>query len=155
MPPNREPMVSTSSPASITTAVPPAAPRSCRARRHPPQHDDQHERRHAERRRGGDSVSRCAPSPPGAGTNSAGTSCDLEAEEVLDLRAGDEHRDAVGEADDDRPRQVLDGGAHAAGAQHDQHHAGHHRAHEQAVTPCSATMPAMTTTKAPVGPPIW
>ena len=45
--------------------------------------------------------------------NSPGTLADLQAEEILDLRAGDQHRDAVGEADDDRPRDELDRRAHA------------------------------------------
>ena len=42
-------------------------------------------------------------------------------------------RDAVGEPDDDRPRDELDRGAHAGRAEHDEDDAGHHRAHEQAV----------------------
>ena len=41
------------------------------------------------------------------GRNSPGHRVDLQAEEVLDLRAGDQHRDAVGEADDDRARDEL------------------------------------------------
>ena len=57
----------------------------------------------------------------------------LQSEEVFDLRAGDQDRDAVGEADDDRPRNELDRRAHAGEAHDHQQDAGHHRAHEQAV----------------------
>ena len=56
-----------------------------------------------------------ATSVPAAGDNAAmraansdGTSRELQPEEVAQLRARDEHRDAVREPDDDRPRQVLD-----------------------------------------------
>ena len=63
----------------------------------------------------------------------AGHVLDRQAEEVLDLRGGDEHGDAVGEADDDRPRDELHRRAEPGEPEHDQHHAGHHRAHEQAV----------------------
>src|SRR5713226_3356083 len=49
----------------------------------------------------------------------------LQTEEVTDLRAGDQDRDAVGEANDNRPG-----------------------------IPCLAMIPATTTTNAPVGPPI-
>ena len=58
---------------------------------------------------------------------------DAQAEEVLDLRAGDQHGDAVGEADDDRPRNELHRRAQARHAQHDEDDARHHGAHEQAV----------------------
>jgi hypothetical protein len=59
----------------------------------------------------------------------------LQAEEVLDLGAGNEHGDAVGKADHDRPRNEFDRSPHAAHAHDDQENAGHHGAHEQAVHP--------------------
>ena len=43
--------------------------------------------------------------------NSPGTLGHLQAEEVADLGAGDEDRDAVRESDDDRARNEPDGGA--------------------------------------------
>jgi hypothetical protein len=62
----------------------------------------------------------------------AGNVLDRDAEEVLDLRAGDEQRDAVREADHDRPRDEAHGGAESRHSRGDQERAGHHRAHEQA-----------------------
>ena len=62
-----------------------------------------------------------APRMRAAGTRRARV--DLQPEEIPDLRAGDQDRDAVGEADDDRPRQELHRGAHAGDAEDDQHHA--------------------------------
>src|SRR5205814_1807217 len=56
-----------------------------------------------------------------------------EAEEIANLRARDEHRDPVREADDDRPRDELDRVPHARRAEYDEQRARHHRAHEQAV----------------------
>ena len=78
-----------------------------------------------------------------------------QAEEVLDLRGGDQDGDAVGEADDDHARNELDGCAQAGEAHDQEHDSGHQRDHGKAVMPSRATMPAMMTTKAPVGPPIW
>ena len=57
----------------------------------------------------------------------------LQPEQVPDLRARDQDADAVGEADDDRPRDVLDRRAESGDAEQDQDHAGHQRAHEQPV----------------------
>ena len=57
----------------------------------------------------------------------------LQAEEVANLCAGDQDRDAVGEADDDRPREVFYHGAHTSYAPQHQENSCHHRAHEQAV----------------------
>ncbi len=48
-----------------------------------------------------------------------------EAEEVLDLRGGDEQRDAVGESDGDRARDEFDGGAEAGEAHDEEENAGH------------------------------
>src|SRR5947209_6235523 len=58
----------------------------------------------------------------------AGHVLDLEAEEILDLRAGDEHRDAVGEAHNYRPGQEFDGRPEPGEAEQDQHDSGHERA---------------------------
>ncbi len=57
----------------------------------------------------------------------------MQAEEIFDLGAGDQHRDAVGKPDDHRPRNKLHRRAHAGRAQHDEYGARHHRAHVQAV----------------------
>ena len=58
---------------------------------------------------------------------------DFEAEEILDLRAGDDHRDAVRESHNHRARNVFHRGAEPGDAQNDEQHARHQRAHEQAV----------------------
>ena len=63
----------------------------------------------------------------------AGHFIDLQPEEIFYLGAGDQDCDAVGESDHDGTRNELDGRAHAGEAQNDQHHAGHHGAHEQAI----------------------
>ena len=110
MPPKRLPTVSTPAPSSITAAVPPTSARMApgHARREAAQHDHQRQRRSAEgERRRRPTCRRAAPAPPCASTNSDGTCGELQPEEVPELRARDEHRDAVGEPDDDRPRQVL------------------------------------------------
>ena len=60
---------------------------------------------------------------------------DAQAEEIADLRAGNEDRDAVGETDDDRTRNEAHGRSQAGRAQHDEHHAGHQRADEQPLDP--------------------
>ena len=57
----------------------------------------------------------------------------MQAEEIFDLRAGNQHRDAVGKADHHRPRNELHRRAHAGCAQHDQDGARHDGAHVQAV----------------------
>jgi hypothetical protein len=59
--------------------------------------------------------------------------CGLEAEKIADLRARDDHGDAVREADHHRARDVIDGGAQSGRAEDDQHDARHERAHEQPV----------------------
>ena len=64
--------------------------------------------------------------------NSLGGSRHRKPEEVLDLRRGDQQRDAVGEADDHRPRNELHRLPEAGHRQHHQDHAGHHRDHQQA-----------------------
>ena len=57
----------------------------------------------------------------------------MQAEEILDLRAGNQHCDAIGKADDHRPRNKLHRRAHAGCAQNDEYGSGHHRAHVQSV----------------------
>jgi hypothetical protein len=57
----------------------------------------------------------------------------VQAEEILDLRTGDQDRDAVGKSDHDRPRNKLAGRAHAGRPQGHQYHSRHHGAHEQAI----------------------
>ena len=58
---------------------------------------------------------------------------DLQAEEVPDLRAGDDQRDAVGEPHDNGPRDEAHRGAKPEQPRGRQQDARHHRAHEQAV----------------------
>ena len=60
--------------------------------------------------------------------NSDGTTAISQPEEILDLRARNEHGDAVREPDHDRPRKVLDGIAHPGHAEDHEHDARHHRA---------------------------
>ena len=57
----------------------------------------------------------------------------LQPEQVLDLRAGDQHADPVGEADHDRTGNVLHRRAQTGDAEQDQDHAGEQRAREQAI----------------------
>jgi hypothetical protein len=57
----------------------------------------------------------------------------VQAEEILDLRAGNQHRNAVGKTDDDGPRNELYRGAHSGCAQNDEDSARHHGAHVQTV----------------------
>src|SRR5579872_911252 len=56
-----------------------------------------------------------------------------DAEEVLDLRAGDQHRDAVGETQYDRAGNEVDQGSQAGGPQNYEQDSRHQRAHKQAV----------------------
>ena len=58
---------------------------------------------------------------------------DLQAEEIFDLRAGDENRNAVGEPDHDGTGYELHRRAHAGRSHDHQEDASHHGAHEQAV----------------------
>ena len=57
----------------------------------------------------------------------------MQAEEILDLGAGDQHRDAVGKSDHHRPRNKLHRRAHAGCAQNDEYRSRHDGAHVQAV----------------------
>ena len=61
----------------------------------------------------------------------AGELVDLEAEEILDLREKDDHRDAVGETDDHRNRDEADHAAEAEGPHGDEYHPGQHGGDEQ------------------------
>ena len=63
----------------------------------------------------------------------AGYMVHAQTEEVTDLRAGDEDGDAVGEANDDGPREIFHRGAHARCAEKNEQNAGHHGAGEEAV----------------------
>ena len=63
----------------------------------------------------------------------AGDLGQMQAEEIFDLRAGNQHCDAVGKADDHRPRNKLHRGAHAGCAQNYKYGAGHHGAHVKSV----------------------
>ena len=56
---------------------------------------------------------------------------DVEPEEVLDLREQDQHRDAVGEADDDRHGDEADEAAHARDAHGEQQNTGCDRADDE------------------------
>jgi hypothetical protein len=56
-------------------------------------------------------------------------------EQVLQLRQRDQHRDAVGEADDDRDRDVAHQRTEAQPAEHEHQHAGEHRRDQQVRDP--------------------
>ena len=60
----------------------------------------------------------------------AGNVIHFQAEEIADLRAGDQDRNAVSEADDDGARKVFHHTAHARHAEQHQQHARHHGARE-------------------------
>jgi hypothetical protein len=60
---------------------------------------------------------------------------DLQAKEVLDLRGGNQERDAIGESQDDRSRDELDRLSETGDREHDKNHTRHHRDHEQAREP--------------------
>ena len=62
-----------------------------------------------------------------------GHALDAQAEKIPELRACDQHGDAVGKPNDDGTRDVLDGRPDARRAEADQDDAGHHRANEQPV----------------------
>ena len=53
----------------------------------------------------------------------------LQAEEITNLRAGNQNSDSVGEADDNGAGKIFDGGAHARNAEKNEENAGHHGAH--------------------------
>jgi hypothetical protein len=61
----------------------------------------------------------------------SGQCSDFEAEKIFDLAENDEHRDAVGETDDERARKEFDQVTHAHCAHRDQHAARHDGADEQ------------------------
>ena len=63
----------------------------------------------------------------------AGNVIHLQAEEVADLRAGDENGDSVRETNDHRPRKIFHHRAHAGDAKKHQQHASHHRARQEPV----------------------
>ncbi len=57
--------------------------------------------------------------------NSLGTGGVVRPREILDLRGGDQQRNAVGESDGDRARDVFDGGAQASKSHDEQQNSGH------------------------------
>ena len=85
----------------------------------------------------------------------AGTLCQMKAAEIFDLRAGDQHRDPVGEADDDGTGNIFHRRSHAGHTQDINRTPAIMVQRKRPSTPWTAMMPATTTTKAPVGPPIW
>jgi hypothetical protein len=56
---------------------------------------------------------------------------DLQAQQILQLRQRDQHRDAVREADDDRDRDVAHQRAETQPAEQEHQHAGEHRRDQQ------------------------
>ena len=73
----------------------------------------------ADGERGGVDAGEVGDEQAHAGQELAGNGAGAEAEEVLDLRGGDEDGDAVGEADDDRAGDELDRRAEAGEAHDD------------------------------------
>src|SRR5262249_10555093 len=67
---------------------------------------------------------------------------EMKAEEILDLRAGDQDGYAVREADDDRSRKVFDGRTHARHSKEEQKNASHHRANKKAINAVLADDPS-------------
>src|SRR5215470_3448136 len=63
----------------------------------------------------------------------AGDGIEPQAKEITNLRASDENRYAVGEADDNRAGKIFDGGAHTGDAEEQRQNPGHHGANEKAV----------------------
>ena len=57
----------------------------------------------------------------------------LQSKEILHLRAGDQHGNAIGESDHHGTRNKLHGGPHPGCAENDKQHAGHDCAHEQTI----------------------
>ena len=58
---------------------------------------------------------------------------EMQSEEIFDLGAGDQDRNAVGESDDDRARDKFHRRAQPGNAHDHKQNAGHHGAHEQSV----------------------
>ena len=105
-----EPIVSTGRPNAATASVPATSatiePGTRGSQRGHQQHDGEATQRRAHAPRRSPSA---APRPSAAmrAKNSLGDPAMPRPEEVLDLRGRDQQRDAVGEADDDRPRDEL------------------------------------------------
>ena len=66
------------------------------------------------------------------GRNSLGNCAGAQSEEILDLRGGDQHRDAVGESDDDRARNEAHRRAEAGESHRDEQDARHQRDQREA-----------------------
>ena len=58
---------------------------------------------------------------------------EMQPEEILDLRARDQHRNPIRKSNYDRPRNEFHSRAQARDAHDHQQHAGHHGAHEQSI----------------------
>ena len=63
----------------------------------------------------------------------AGNFVEMKPEEILDLSASDQYRDAVGETDHNRTGNKLDRCAQSRDAHNDKQHTCHDRAHKQAI----------------------
>ena len=57
----------------------------------------------------------------------------MKAEEIFELRAGDQHRDPVGKTDDDGTGNEFHRRSHAGHTQNNQQNSGHHGAKEEAI----------------------
>src|SRR5262249_16388365 len=62
----------------------------------------------------------------------SGNRIETQAEEITDLRAGDENGNAVCESNDDRSWKILYGSTHARDAEQQEQNTGHHRTNEKA-----------------------
>ena len=89
-----------------------------------PQRTGRRGRPHRARSAYGLKLSRCAASACDLREEVGRHLADLQAEQVLQLRQRDQHRDAVGEADDDRHRDVAHQRAELEQPDHEQQHAG-------------------------------
>ena len=82
---------------------------------------------------GSEMVAACADQLAHAREKFAGVVLQAESEEVANLGAGNQHRNAVGETHHDRAGNELHRFAKAGEAHDDQHHACHHGAEEQSL----------------------
>jgi hypothetical protein len=91
----------------------------------PAQEQDDGNGRTAQERGGEGGRTGAGQEQPDARDELAGHFSGLQAEQVPDLRAGDQHADAVGEPDHDGTRNVLDGGPEPGDSEEHEDHAGH------------------------------
>ncbi len=133
--PKRDATVSTGSPASQATAVPTTRPTTVPGMPFTKRLVATTSTSVSTARPSGRGSASCrggGQSQPDAPTNSPGFSVILRPKKVPNLRAGDEHRDAVREPDDDRTRNEANDRPGARESKDDEHNARHHRAHEEA-----------------------